>query len=272
MIGLLFGEIIVASLIVSSEPNINEINYIDTDLPKYSSVVTPNDSNLGTGKYKTETRKLYSYVGSKPSSYTQKILYKYPKSISAPIEVYGTYMSMNSGSSYQLSYSNTKSNTQTYSLQVSSSISESLQSSVKIESGIGVVKAEGSATKTLGFETTITNSIEDSYTSTINYGETINFMINETGTYRLETRGMFDVYIVEYITCVYDVKRVGNKYVYTDTVAYYTIETSYILSYIEGTKSIGLFKYNYSDKTNKYELDIINARKLFGSNTLNFMD
>lgn len=61
---------------------------------------------------------------------------------------------------------------------------------------------------------------------------------------------------------------------YTDTIPYYTIETSYIyiLSYIKGTDSLGLFKYNWNSTTNKYDLDQDYARELFGSSNINFID
>ncbi len=273
MIGLLIGEMLLAGLIVSSEPNINNIYYIDTEVTKYNSIVTPIDSNLGSGIYKCETQKEYSPKdSSNPSSFTQKILYKYPKTISAPKEVYGTYIAADSGSSYTLSYSQTKSDTKTYSVQVSNSVSTSLNSSVKLETGIGVAKAEASASKSLGFETSITGTIEDSYNVTESYSETINSTVNESGLYRLETRSLFDVYIVEYVTGVYDIKRVGNKYVYTDKIAYYTIETSYILSYIEGSDCFGLFEYYKNDDTGKYQLDQDYAKKIYGSSNINFID
>ena len=271
---MLLGEILLTGLVVASEPNIMETNYIDTDVTKYNSVVVPIDEKLGSGNKIEENTKKYNNIGtSKPSFYTQQILYKYPNTISAPIEVYGDkYLSLNSESSVQLSYSQTKSLSQTYSLQVAASVSETLQGSVKIQTGLGSVKAEASATRSIGFTGSIANTITDNYTSTASYGESINFMINESGTYRLETRAMFNVYIVEYVTGVYDVKRVGNKYVYTDTIFYYTIETSYILSYIKGTDSLGLFKYNWNSTTNKYDLDQDYARELFGSSNINFID
>ena len=87
---------------------------------------------------------------------------------------------------------------------MATSVSESLEGSVKIETGLGSVKASSSATRSIGFTGSIANSITDNYTSTASYGESINFMINETGTYRLETRAMFNVYIVEYVTGVYE--------------------------------------------------------------------
>lgn len=200
------GEILLAGLIVANESNIMETNYIDTDVAKYNSVVVPIDEKLGNGNKMEETEKQYNSIGtSKPSSYTHQILYKYPNTISAPIEVYGDkYLSLYSKSSVQLSYSQTKSVFQTYSLQVATSVSESLEGSVKIETGLGSVKAEASATRSIGFTGSIANSITDNYTSTASYGESINFMINETGTYRLETRAMFNVYIVEYVTGVYE--------------------------------------------------------------------
>lgn len=206
MIGVLLGEILLAGLIVANESNIMETNYIDTDVAKYNSVVVPIDEKLGNGNKMEETEKQYNSIGtSKPSSYTHQILYKYPNTISAPIEVYGDkYLSLYSKSSVQLSYSQTKSVFQTYSLQVATSVSESLEGSVKIETGLGSVKAEASATRSIGFTGSIANSITDNYTSTASYGESINFMINETGTYRLETRAMFNVYIVEYVTGVYE--------------------------------------------------------------------
>lgn len=274
MIGLLLGEILLSGLIVSGELIIQNINYIDTDLPKYSSIVAPTDSSLGTGSKLGVTQIIKNPSGSsKPSSYTQRILYKYPKAISAPIDVYGDYyLGFDAGSSVQLSYSQSKGNSQTYSLQVSTSVSKSLQSDVKLGTGIGVVKAEASASSSLGFTTSITGTIEDSYSYTESFGETITYYINETGTYRLETRGLFEVYIVEYITGVYDVKKVGNKYVPTSTKAYYTIETSYILSYIEGTKLFGLFKYNEINGTGKFELDKSFARRIYGSSSLSFID
>ena len=200
------GEILLAGLIVANESNIMETNYIDTDVAKYNSVVVPIDEKLGNGNKMEETEKQYNSIGtSKPSSYTHQILYKYPNTISAPIEVYGDkYLSLYSKSSVQLSYSQTKSVSQTYSLQVATSVSETLEGSVKIETGLGSVKAEASATRSIGFTGSIANSITDNYTSTASYGESINFMINETGTYRLETRAMFNVYIVEYVTGVYE--------------------------------------------------------------------
>lgn len=274
MIGMLLGEILLASIVASSGPYVMETNYIDADVTRYNSVVAPIDEKLGNGNKIEETGKKYNSIGtSKPSFYTQQILYKYPNTISAPLDVYGDkYLSLNSGSSVQLSYSQTKSVSQTYSLQVSTSISETLQGSVKIQTGLGSVKAEASASRSIGFTGSIANTITDNYTSTFSYGESINFVIDKTGTYRLETRAMFDVYIVEYVTGVYDVKRVGNKYVYTDTIAYYTIETSYILSYIKGTDSLGLFKYNWNSTTNKYDLDQDYGRELFGSSNINFID
>lgn len=46
----------------------------------------------------------------------------------------------------------------------------------------------------------------------------------------------------------------------------------YILSYIKGTDSLGLFKYNWNSTTNKYDLDQDYARELFGSSNINFID
>ncbi len=274
MIGILLGGILLTGIVVTSEPYVMEGNYIDADVTKYNSVEIPIDDKLGSGIKIEETKKQYNSIGtSKPSTYTQQILYRYPNTISAPIEIYGDkYLSLNSKSSVQLSYSQTKSVSQTYSLQVATSVSESLQGSVKIQTGLGSVKAEASATRSIGFTGSIANTITDNYTSTVSHGESINFAINKAGTYRLETRAMFNVYIVEYVTGVYDLKRVGNKYVYTDTIAYYTIETSYILSYIKGTDSLGLFKYNWNSTTNKYDLDQDYARELFVSTNINFVD
>ncbi len=272
MVGMLLGEAILASLVVLSKPQINEINYIDTTETKYESIPVPVDSNLGTGIKISESGALKSTVGNNiVTSSSQRILYKYPKAVSAPIEVYGKYMRLDSGSSVSLSYETSDSKSKTYSEQVTSTINGSLSASIKIESGIGVFKEENSVTSTLGFEDSKTESIQDTYSSTQSSGININYHINEPGFYRLETRGMFDVYVVEYIIGVYDVKYVKGKPI-SSKLVYYTAKTTYVLSYINSSSSIGLMKYNWNDQNNIYELDKNYARKFFGSSTINFIE
>ncbi len=51
MVGLLLGEMLLSTLIVTNTPNINVVNYIETEEKKYDKVVAPVDSALGTGVY-----------------------------------------------------------------------------------------------------------------------------------------------------------------------------------------------------------------------------
>ncbi len=272
MVGLLLVEALLAGEIVANSQNINVVNYIDTDKVKYQEILIPTDSRLGTGAKVGESKREEYRIQNVLSSYNQKILYKYPKTISAPVEVLDSeYTHFTEGSSLTLSYSTTKGITSTYSTQVSDSVTNSLSCEIKLESGIGVLKEENSLSSSMSINLTKTETIEDSYSSSETKEKTMSFYIDEDGTYRLERRAMFNVYIVEYVTAVYDVKKIGNN-TYTSTFKYYTIDTTYILSYISGTKSIGLFKYNSSSDTGKFELDTTYAKKFFGNDYINFID
>ncbi len=274
MIGILLGETLLPSLVVLGKPTINEALYMDTTETKYSQILTPVDPNLGTGTLVSKSNITYETVGNTKnvySSHSQRILYKYPKAVSAPIVAYNSYMQLTQGSTVSLSYETSYSEEKTYSEQVTDTINGSLSASVKLESGIGVFKEENSLTATLGYEHLETESITDTYSSTVTKGMNINFYIDESGLFRLEERGMFNVYIVEYITAVYDVKYLKGKPI-SSSIVYYTLETTYILSYINSSSSIGLFKYNWSDSNSVYELDQNYARKFLGSNTASFLD
>ena len=239
-----------------STVDVNSKIYIDTDEPKYYSVSTPVDVNLGVGVLQGKTQITKQLLKNNIySSYSQKILYKYPNAISAPIEIYDDcYLNLNKGSFESFTYSCNEEKSTTYSTEIRLSVTKKLGAEVKIGTGFGTTKAEASMSKELGFEAGITKNISKTYTSSITKEKTINFAITEDGNYRLEKRGMFEVYIVEYITGVYDIP--------TTKIAYYTIDTTYILSYIEGSDSIGLFKYN-SLGSGRYELDYNYAHKYF---------
>lgn len=274
MISILFSDVLIASLVVISKPTINEALYIDTEETKYSEIATPVDPNLGTSTLVSKSDITYETVGNNKnvySSHTQRILYKYPKAVSAPIVAYNSYMQLTQGSTVSLSYETSYSEEKTYSEQVTDTINGSLSASVKLESGIGVFKEEKSLAATLGYEHIETESITDTYSSTVTKGMNINFYIDESGLYRLEERGMFNVYIVEYVRAFYDVKYLKGKPI-SSSIVYYTLETTYILSYINSSSSIGLFKYNWNDTNSIYELDQNYARKFLSSNTISFID
>lgn len=274
MIGILLQEVLLASLVVLGKPTVNEAIYMDTTETKYTKIPVPVDSNLGTGTPISQSPIKYEYVDNLKkvcSSHSQRLLYKYPKAVSAPIEAYNDYIRLAKGSSVTLSYETSKSEGVTYTKQVTDTINGLLSASIKIESGIGVFKEENSVTSTLGFETSKTEAISENYSSTQSTGMSVNFYIDEDGLYRLEKRGMFNVYIVEYITAVYDVKYSKGKPV-SSSIIYYTAQTKYILSYINSSSSIGLLKYNWNDNNNVYELDQDYARKFLGSNTMSFIE
>ena len=72
-----------------STVDVNSKIYIDTDEPKYYSVSAPVDVNLGVGVLQGKTQITKQLLKNNIySSYSQKILYKYPNAISAPIEIY----------------------------------------------------------------------------------------------------------------------------------------------------------------------------------------
>ncbi len=273
MISIILGEVFLASLAVFNTTKINDINYIETIEPTYTKIPVPVDQNLGAGVLTSYSKIVEQTVGTSKvrSSYTQTLLYKYPKTISAPIEAYGEYMSMTGGSSVLLSFETTISKTKSYSKQVSDTMKGSLGATIKLESGIGILKEETSLTSTLEFGETLTDSISDAYSNSVSKKMEMTFNIDETGTYHLQRRGMFEVYIVEYITAVYDVKSVNGK-LYSGDIAYYTAETKYVLSYINSSSTIGLYKYNWNDINHNYELDKDYARKFLNSNTVNSIE
>lgn len=273
--------LIITSIVAAGgiSQNIETINSIDTDQTKYYSIPAPTNSDLGNCSLITSSSINYTKANKKTitgkdvySSSLQYKLYKFSKVASAATDaLYPTYLDLDANSSVKLSYSNTKTKATTYSEQVSIIATESLSSKVGISVGYGAVKEEASVTATDSLSESYTSSINSSYTYSEVEGIDINFNITESGTYRLEKRALFDVYILQTIVGVYDVTYSKNKLYASSTFLYYTINSSYILSYRSGSDAIGLYKYNVNSN-NVYTVDIDYMTKFYKNSDITFLD
>lgn len=249
---------------------------------KLKSIAVPTDSKLGTATLITKKEKgIGSYIstldinGKKVYSTTDcYAFYKYSVTANAIIDVIDSeFQYLNVGSSVSFGYTVSKGETRTYSFQVSTSTSTTTGGSITIGGGVESCKIEGNVQKLEETGISLTEGYSYTYSNETTKSYTVNYQVNEDGTYRLTKRGLFDVYVLQHFTTIYNVKYACNngvKYAYT-TVSYYTFnESTYILACKEDSIGTGLFKYNCVN--NKYSLDQDYAMKYFPNNDVVFLD
>lgn len=253
---------------------------IETDEKKYYKVEVPRVGALGN--VSLEYQKEYSWhkistpdINGKTvySSIEKAYLYKCEKKASALLEDLDySFHTFNAGSSMSLTYQDSKVYGSTYSTQVEQTISKSTGKTIGISVGYGPVKAEGSTTSLnqVGLSNSITKSYE--YSKTSGTAITANYVVNDSGIYRLGRRAIFDVYILQKIVDVYDITYLykGKTRYANSTFNYCTIDTSYILNYVSGSIYEGLFKYN--SENGKYILDQNYANQYFPNDSVVYLD
>lgn len=220
---------------------------IETDEKKYYKVEVPRVGALGN--VSLEYQKEYSWhkistpdINGKTvySSVEKAYLYKCEKKASALLEDLDySFHTFNAGSSMSLTYQDSKVYGSTYSTQV-------------------------------GLSNSITKSYE--YSKTSGTAITANYVVNDSGIYRLGRRAIFDVYILQKIVDVYDItySYKGKTRYANSTFNYCTIDTSYILNYVSGSIYEGLFKYN--SENGKYILDQNYANQYFPNDSVVYLD
>ena len=131
-----------------------------------------------------------------------------------------------------------------------------------------MASAETSTSFSVSTELATSFSTSTTYSCSSTKSRTKTYAVAEKGLYRFQKRALFNVYIYQQYTTVYDVtfKRNGNYNIAKSTVGYYTIDkTSYILEYIPGSEVEGLFKYSLSEDY-KYVVDQEYANSFYNSN------
>ncbi len=253
----------------------------DTSI-KLKSIGTPMDSKLGTGIL-TSTKK--EGVGSNISTLDingNKVystedcydLYKYPVFANIVIDVFDEkFQYLNAGSSVSYGWTASKGVTSTYNHQVTLSLSETTGDGLSISGGFSECKAEYNEQDLMEVGFCISSGYSYTYSSEVSSSYTVNYQVNEDGTYRLTKRGLFEVYVLQHYTTIYDIKYAynnGKKYAYKN-VSYYTdASASYILVCKQDTIGTGLFKYNCIN--GKYSLDEDYAKKYFTDTDVVFLD
>lgn len=196
-------------------------------------------------------------------------LYKFTGVVGAMVEdLDDGWHAFDAGGSISLESSQTFTDEITYSEQISLAYSVTFGREIGFEVGYGVASAETSTSFSVSTELAKSFSTSTTYSCSATESRTKTYAVAEKGLYRLQKRALFNVYIYQQYTTVYDVtfERNGNYNIAKSTFGYYTIDkTSYILEYIPGSEVEGLFKYSLSEDY-KYVVDQEYANSFYNSN------
>lgn len=257
--------------------NVNAM-MIETDQTKYysESAITPKNDLLGNVSLLAEENIERHFsdgsstnsraINSKTkTSEVNERLYKFSGVVGAMVEdLDNDFHAFDAGSSISLESSLTFTDEITYSEQISSACSVTFGREIGFEVGYGVASAETSTSFSVSAELSASFSTSTTYSCSATESRTKTYAVAEKGLYRLQKRALFNVYIYQQYTTVYDVTYFKN--VPSSKFAYYTVDkTSYILEYIPGSEVEGLFKYSLSDDYG-YVIDQEYANSFYNSN------
>lgn len=251
---------------------------IETDQTKYynKSAIIPKNEILGSIS-KTLEKTIVTHYSDGSSTYSirpnnkviscefNERIFKFSGVVGAMVEdLDNDFHAFDAGSSISLESSQTFTDEITYSEQISSACSVTFGREIGFEVGYGVASAETSTSFSVSAELSASVSTSTTYSCSATESRTKTYAVAEKGLYRLQKRALFNVYIYQQYTTVYDVTYFKN--VPSSKFAYYTVDkTSYILEYIPGSEVEGLFKYSLSDDYG-YVIDQEYANSFYNSN------
>lgn len=190
------------------------------------------------------------------------VIYKFPNKVNMTIEKHmDSYRYLNTNVSFTYAISNTSGTVLNYSNSASSELSTKYGTSTELEvDGLDFAKAKTTAYAEVGMKISTTVSTSKTYTYTKNITETYIIESTKPTYYMLESRGIFDVYVVQVYQVNYyqkDKKHHGLPWIAGyDTwdwgITNYTLKeqtVSYV--YNDNTSETGFYEYSYINY--KYE-------------------
>ncbi len=253
----------------------------DSSTIKLYSLPIPSDDKLGNAAIESEKEKGIAKVGKDLngedvySLSNYYVLYKYPKIASCIVEdLDSCYHSLNAGSDVSLTYSISSTTEVSFGTQISNSISKIDTETFSINVGYGYGELKDDISEATEYTSSIGLNLSCTYSTSITQTISVNYHVNEDGTYRLTKRGLFDVYVYQHLKAIYNVnKAVSGGKIYTKrSLAYYTLEkTNILFSLKDNSISDGLYKY-YLDSSEKHKIDESYASKYLDYTDVVFLD
>lgn len=241
-----------------------------------SSIPAPSDPDLGTAtivsyQYTSTVRKpiesehgSYTKYSNFPDNYVT--IFKYPKVVNMPIERgWSDWKRLVAGGNVEEIFIHSFTETTTIEHTTELELKVRVGADVEGKVSLGPLQIKGSAY--LDVESFVNISINKTYSKQvfIQNNQIINTPIYETGAYMMETRGNFNVYVIQVLKPNYSIINyesitnwlgivIGHKWTYKVT-SFTVAELSTVISYISGSNLSAFYKYRMDETSAKYVYD-----------------
>lgn len=182
-------------------------------------------------------------------------LFKFSKQANVCINCDEYFDYFNAGSTKTLSIANSYTKGTEFSYMITNAQEIKYGYELSENFGVGSTKVEykGYASHSNTFTETKEATIKSEYT--ISSTTSNEYSIPWTGFYRLETRALFDVYIIQEYSLTYDVTYSTYEEKYVESPLLYSSNSLEMILDYKGCNSTGVYKYIYSDSLRRYTID-----------------
>ena len=222
----------------------------DTAVEFSSPDLIPNYLDRFGGGKKIQ-RQTYSSIVTSEDSF---VVYEANQPVCLPLEIFTESIWLSKGTfTYQYTYGESK--TTTYEEKLIETVG--IHVGYQIGSSVGIPNLlELSSELSSEIESSLSSAVTTTHSYTVDQGFsiTVETMIEESGIYAVERRGIFKCYLIQKNTTIYDVKLINGLYRRLGGKRYFMLENQLRFVLLNDQSFITLAKYNLNSK-GEFEVD-----------------